>query len=129
MQGLYTGSLHFYDTKPTKNSPRSYQISINCEYQSVLPLLYAYTRCIFHWPHLWVYTPAQCTRSRYMTPRLYLPLDLSIERRYMVNPPRHWVSACGLLLFFYVEITGLLSTSVFGLLIVRDRGLLFCRVS
>jgi hypothetical protein len=34
------------------------------------------------------------------------------------------VSARGLFLLFYVRITGLLSASVFGLLIVRDGGLL-----
>jgi hypothetical protein len=38
------------------------------------------------------------------------------------------VSARGLFLLFYVGITGLLSASVFGLLIVRDGGLLFCRI-
>jgi hypothetical protein len=32
---------------------------------------------------------AQCIRSRYMTRRLYLHLDFSIERRHMDNPQRH----------------------------------------
>jgi hypothetical protein len=32
----------------------SYQISINRGYQSILPSLYEYTRCIFHWPRLWI---------------------------------------------------------------------------
>jgi hypothetical protein len=39
------------------------------------------------------------------------------------------VSACGLFLLFKVGITGLLSASVFGLVIVRDGGLLFCRIT
>jgi hypothetical protein len=39
------------------------------------------------------------------------------------------VSARRLFLLFKVGITGLLSASVFGLVIVRDGGLLFCRIT
>jgi hypothetical protein len=39
------------------------------------------------------------------------------------------VSADGLFLLFYVGITGLLSASVFGLLVAGDGRLLFCRIS
>jgi hypothetical protein len=39
------------------------------------------------------------------------------------------VSACGLFLLFKVGIIGLLSPSVFGLVIVRDGGLLFYRIT
>jgi hypothetical protein len=54
VRGLYTGLLRFYDARSTKNPPQSYQIGINCDYQSILPLL-PYARSIFLWPHLWIY--------------------------------------------------------------------------
>jgi hypothetical protein len=65
-----------------------------------------------------------------MTPRLYLHLDLSIERRYMDNPPRHsCLPVVYLFRFsFFVGITRLLSASVFGLVIVRDGGVLYDNV-
>jgi hypothetical protein len=56
--------------------------------------------------------PAQCTRSRYMTPRLYLHLYLSIERRNMDNPPRHTCLPVVYFLLFKVGITGVVSASV-----------------
>jgi hypothetical protein len=55
--------------------------------------------------------PAQCTRSRHMTPWLYLRLDLSIERRYMDNPQRH--SSLPVVYFLcFMVITCVLSASV-----------------
>jgi hypothetical protein len=45
-------------------------------------------------------------------PRLYLHLDLSIERRNMDNPPRHTCLPVVSFLFFKVGITGVLSASV-----------------
>jgi hypothetical protein len=47
---------------------------------------------------------AQYTRSRYMTPRLYLHLDLSIEQRHIDNPPRHSCLPMVYFLSFYVGI-------------------------
>jgi hypothetical protein len=64
-----------------------------------------------------------------MTPRLYLHLDLSIERRYMDNPLRHLCLPVVYFFCFYVGITELLSASVFGLVIVRDEELLFCKIT
>jgi hypothetical protein len=61
--------------------------------------------------------------------RLYLHLDLSIERRHMDNPLRHSCLPVVYFLLFYVGVIGLLSASVFGLVIVRDGGLLFCRIA
>jgi hypothetical protein len=46
-------------------------------------------------------------------PRLYLHLDLSIERRNMDNPPRHTCLPVVYFLLFKVGITGVLSTLFF----------------
>jgi hypothetical protein len=56
--------------------------------------------------------PAQCIRSRYMTPRLNLHLDLSIERWYMDNPLSRLCLPVVYFLLFKVGITGVLSASV-----------------
>jgi hypothetical protein len=45
-------------------------------------------------------------------PRLYLHIDLSIERRNMDNPPRHTCLLVVYFLLFKVGITGVLSASV-----------------
>jgi hypothetical protein len=57
------------------------------------------------------------------TPR---PLDWTAAHG---QPTEALVSARGLFLLFYARITGLLSAFVFGLLIVRDGRLLFCRIT
>jgi hypothetical protein len=46
-----------------------------------------------------------------------------------VQPTEALVFVYILFLSFYVGIIGLFSVSVFGLVIVRDRRLLFCRIS
>jgi hypothetical protein len=53
------------------------------------------------------------------TPR---PLDRTAVHG---QPTEALVSARGLFLLFYIGITGLLSASAFGLVVVRDGGLLF----
>jgi hypothetical protein len=57
------------------------------------------------------------------TPR---PLDWTAVHG---QPTGALLSARGLFLLFKVRITGLLSASVFGLVIVRDGGLLFYRIT